>query len=518
MGYILGVDIGTQGIKAVLMDESLQVVEKAYTEHHYLQPRHNWFEHEAEGTWWNGFKKIVGDLMAKAAVSPRDVLGIGCSALNTCMLPVDRDGRPLRNAILYGIDTRCKNEAVEITELFGEDRIMELCKMPLTTQQIGPKLLWYKKNEPRLFERTHWVFTTSNYIAYKLTGRFVLDYSQAAFYGPLYDFDRAEWSEDSCDRLGIPRGFLPELMNSDDLAGTVTEKVANEMGFAPGTPVVVGTGDSITELVSAGGFGRGELTLIYGTTGIVSLITDTAPPMKELFILPHTLMKGYFIATGGTVATGGLTKWFRDNFGEIEKVMEGRTGTSAYALLGRQAGEIPVGSGGLVALPYFCGERTPIMDPLACGLIIGLTLFHTRAHIYRALLEAAAYSFRHHIEVCNNYGFEVNKVIACGGGAGSDLWVQIVSDVIGYDQEIPDLPLGSEIGAAYMAAKGVGLIDDIAATVQGLGRANTRTIRFDPENHRKYQDYYQIYRKLYPSVREEMHALTALAENQSCDC
>ena len=513
MAYLLGADIGTQGIKGVLLDESLNVAAKSYIEHDYIQPKQNWFEHDAEKTWWEGLNRIVRQLLEKACVSPKEILGIGCSTITPCMLPVDGDGKPLRNAILYGIDTRSKEELNEITAQLGEERLLQIGRMPLSTQSVGPKIVWFKKNESELFARTKRIFTASNYITYRLTGNFVLDHTQAALFNPLYNFATGEWEKEVCHTLGLSLDLFPELKHCHDLAGTVTKKAAAETGFTEGTPVVVGSGDALTEFVSGGGFSSGEVTLIYGTTGIIAITTDNAPPMREVFILPHPVLDDRYVSWGGTATTGALTKWFRDNFGDVEKIMQERMQISAYTLLSNQAEEISPGSEGLIVLPYFSGERTPINDPLARGVIMGLTTYHKRAHLYRALLEGAAYSFQHHFEVFENYGFEISKVIACGGGAKSNLWVQIVSDVTGHDQLIPEIPLGAEIGSAYLAAKAIGVLDDIAAFIKNISNRNIRTVKSNRAHHTQYIDYYKIYRSLYEGIKTEMHDLALKAED-----
>ncbi len=513
MRYVLGVDIGTQGIKGVLLDETLNVVVKAYMEHDYIQPRPNWFEHDAEKTWWGGFKKIVHQLLEKAPTSSNEIIGVGCSTIAPCMLPVDKDDNPLRNAILYGVDTRSKKEIEEITQLLGEERILEIAKKPLGTDHLPPKMLWFKKNEPDNYSKTRRIFTASNYIIFRLTDKFLLDYTQAPPFAPLYDCGKKQWDTEMCKRLGFSPDLFPELKYCYDIAGTVTHRASAETGLMQGTPVVLGSGDWITELISAGGFGRGEVTLIYGTTGVISISTDSAPPTKGVNVLPHPILKNRFFATGGTTTTGALTKWFRDNFGDMEKIIQERTGINAYTLLSRQAEKIPPGSEGLIILPYFSGERSPIYDPSAKGIILGLTVYHKRIHLYRALLEGTAYSFRHIFEVFDDYGFDVSRVIACGGGATSQLWVQIVSDVIGYDQTIPNIPIGSDIGSAYLAAIGTGLIDDIASFITKRRQKDTRTIQVNPQNHARYQDYYGIYRRLYENVKSDMHTLAELAED-----
>ena len=177
MGYLLGVDIGTQGIKGVLLDETLKIVKKAYIEHNYIQPKANWFEHDAEETWWKGFKIIIQKLFTQVSFSPQEIVGIGCSGVSPCMLPIDNRDKPLRNAILYGIDTRAQNEMREMTQRLGEKKLLEINKQPLTSQSVGPKILWYKTNEPEKFKKTKKIFTSTNYIVYKLTGNYILDYS-----------------------------------------------------------------------------------------------------------------------------------------------------------------------------------------------------------------------------------------------------------------------------------------------------------------------------------------------------
>jgi xylulokinase len=207
-----------------------------------------------------------------------------------------------------------------------------------------------------------------------------------------------------------------------------------------------------------------------------------------------------------------LTKWFRDNFGEAEKLIQDRTGVNAYSLLSSQAEHIPPGSEGLIALPYFSGERAPIYDSSAKGMIFGLNVYHSRSHVYRALLEGTAYSFRHVFESFEEHDVQISEVIACGGGAKNPLWVKIVSDVIGYDQTIPNMAMGSDIGCAYLAAIGIGLIEDIASFLQERRHQHADIVKVDQENHTRYGEYYRIYRSLYEHTKTDMWALSKLMD------
>ena len=513
MSYLLGVDIGTQGIKGVLLNEKLKIVNKAYIEHNYIQPKTNWFEHDAEETWWKGFKAIIQKLFTHISFSPQEIIGIGCSGVSPCMLPVDSRDKPLRNAILYGIDTRAQKEIREITQRLGEKKLLEINKQPLTTQSVGPKILWYKKNEPEKFKKTKKIFTTTNYIVYKLTGNYILDHSQAAFFSPFYNFKKQYWDKEICELFDISLNIFPKLKNVQDIAGRVSQMAAEETGLIKGTPVIIGTADGLAEIISTGCFKPGEVTLIYGTTGIISIITNKIPAIKGLWILPHFILPDLYLVVGGTATSAALTKWFRDNFGEVEKIMQKRIKVNAYNLLIQQAEKIAPGSKGLITLPYFSGERTPINDPLARGVIMGLTLSHSRAHIYRALLEGTAYSFQHHFDIFKQHNLEVSKVIAGGGGTKSALWVQIVSDVIGYNQFVSNTTIGAEMGMAYIAAKAVGLFDDYSSLVIAAGGKDTwKRIEFNQKNHEMYREYYKIYRSLYKNIKNDMHTLALKSE------
>ena len=517
MNYILGVDIGTQGNKGILLNERLEAVAQTYMEHDYYQPCPNWYEHDAEKIWWNGFKQTVRQLLSQVDFPSDKIIGVGCSGLAPCFLPTDKDNRPLRNAILYGIDIRSAEEVKEIVSILGEDEVLRINKQPITTQTVGPKMLWFKKNEPELFARTVRFFTTTNYIIFKLTGEYILDDTQASLFGPFYDFNTSSWDREMCRFFQIPYEWFPPVIKPIDIAGKISARAAEETGLAQGTPVIACTGDAIAEVFSAGASEKGEVTLIYGTTGMIIISVDNCAPTKTLWLVPHPIFENEFLVAGGTATTAGLTKWYRNNFGAVEQVMQERINVNAYDLLLEQAAKVPAGSEGLLVLPYFSGERTPIHDPLARGLILGLTLSHTRAHVYRSLLEGTAYSFQHHFDIFKQRDYPVTRVVACGGGTKGDLWPQIVSDVIGYDQFIPDTYMGAEVGSAFFAAMAAGLVKDVKAIKACIERKNCKQIMFDPDNHKIYQKYFKIYQNAYLNNKEDMHHLAKLAVRPADD-
>ncbi len=510
MKFMLGVDIGTQGSKGVLINEDLKIVADCYLEHEPSVPNPGWAEQDADSVWWSDFLEIVRRLIRETSVAPDDISCVGCSGVSPCVLPVDSDGKPLRPAILYS-DTRVSEGLQqEVMNILAANPQITM-RNPLSSQSVAPKVLWLRHNEPRTWHNMYKLFTTTNYIIYKLTGNFVLDYSQAALYEPLYNYDKMDWSEQVCQAFGMTRKQLPKLGKPTEIAGTVIKRAAEQSGLAAGTPVIISTSDGLSEMISVGGYQDDRLALIYGSTGAMGATFHKAPVMRDLSVVPHPLFSNRHMILASTATAGILTSWFLKNFGSLEAQRAKQKGINAYKSLSREAEKISPGSDGLVVLPYFSGERTPLNDLRARGVLFGLTLYHTKAHIYRALLEGIAYSFKHNLEAMKNYTGNITNVIASGGGTKSELWVQIVSDVIGQDQLIPIIPTGAEIGTAYLCGIAVGLVKNL----DRLGRhalENARKVSTRADFYQVYKSYYEIYRNLYFNTRSDMHHLSELGK------
>jgi xylulokinase len=506
--YLLGVDIGTSGSKGVLVDLHGKVVAHESCEHGVDTPKPGWFEHDADKIWWADLVKITQALIAQSGADAKEIAAVGVSALCPEMLPVDSDGRPLRKAILY-CDCRAQKQIDEINRRLGEERIVDTAVNALSTHYIGPKILWFRENEPSLFNRTHRVFSGVSYLVFKLTGAFVVDYVEAKDYSPLFNVEQKDWDKAICQELGISRELLPDTQWATDVAGTVTAQAAKETGLAQGTPVITGTCDSFAEGLSVGAVEEGDASLLYGTTMGMGLVLDHLVRHPAMFTGPGAIPNTYQIGFA-TSSSGALTTWFRDNFGQVERAAEAKLGISAYSLLSDQASEIRPGSEGLVVLPYFAGERSPINDSQARGLVIGLTLSHTRRHIYRALLEGIAYSLRHNLDILEGTGAEIRRIIATGGGTRSRLWPQIVSDVTGRDQDIAVQPYGSPYGDAFMAGYGAGVFKDLSPLREGWAPSTTR-ISHAPEKKSLYDRYYAVYLDLYEQNKAHMHQLADLS-------
>lgn len=507
--YLLGVDIGTSGSTGIILDTELNVVDSATVSHDTSVPKPGWAEHDADEVWWSDFVQVTNRLLNTTAVPPADIAGVGVSAIHPALLPLNERGEPLRPAILYGVDTRSSEEIELLNERVGRKRIYEACGNALTFQSVGPKILWYKRNEPERFERTETFVDATGYVVAQLTGEYTMDNAIAAFFHPLYDPSELTWNNEMLAEMGLDRSRFPEPQWATDIAGYVTDEAAFKTGLAAGTPVITGTGDALASQVSVGAVDPGDAIFMYGTTGVIYATLAERRSTPELWSFPHCLEGKYAIA-GGMATSGAIVRWFRDELAGPTVVEEG-TGKASYDRLNERAAEIAPGSEGLMMLPYFSGERTPINDDSARGTITGLTLSHTAYHVYRAILEGIGYGFRHHVETMERADVSLERVLAIGGGARSDLWRQIVSDITDTTQQYVTNPIGSPLGGAYLAGLGTDVFDGIDRLTE-LTTIEEST-RPDPETTAVYDEYYDVYRDLYPEIRTQMHRLASLGSD-----
>jgi len=312
-----------------------------------------------------------------------------------------------------------------------------------------------------------------------------------------------------CDRFGVPLHLLPEIHEATDVVGEVTTEAARQSGLAVGTPVICGAMDGQAEYLSSGAIEDGEGCLVFGSTMCMSVLASE-PRSHPLLYGGRSLVPGRSRLSGGMATAGALTRWFRDTVTPDLVQAEGQSGLSAYEALGDEAATVPPGSDGLIVLPYFGGERTPIFDGQARGLILGLTVSHTRRHLYRALLEGVAYGVRHHLDLMAEVGVMPYRLVAMGGGSQSALWTQIVSDVTGHAIECVEQPIGPVLADAFLAGYGIGRFADFAPLAQRWVRIG-RTGHPDQRAAAVYDGYYRVYRRLYERTAQEMHELARLS-------
>jgi len=491
MRHYLGIDIGTFESKGVLVDETGRIVASAAKPHKMLVPQPGWAEHRPREDWWDDFTFISKKLLAESKVARADIKAVGCSAIGPCMLPVDAAGEPLMNGVLYGVDGRAVKEIADLTGEIGEGVLLDRCGNALTTQAVGPKILWLKRNRPDIYAKTHKVLTSTSFLVQRLTGEFVIDHYTASSSAPLYMVDKLAWSGELASDIIEPER-LPRVAWTTDLAGTVTQYAATETGLAEGTPVIVGTVDAAAEALSVGVLDAGEMMLMYGSTIFIIMLTGTRVRDARLWYAPW-LFEGQHASMSGLSTSGTLTHWFRDN---LARDLDPK---DAMIALAAEAEKSPQGANGLVLLPYFSGERTPIHDPHAKGVLFGLNLTHTRGDIYRALLEGIAYGTNHIFETYRDAGTPPARVYAVGGGTKNRVWSQATSDVSGLSQTLCGTSIGASYGDAFLAAFGVG---DVKRS--DIRKWNPVASEIVPEPSEAYQRQYGVYKKIYERTKELM--------------
>ena len=480
---VIGVDVGTSSTKGTLVALDGTVLARAVRHHEVRRPLPGHVEMDA-ATWWDEFVSIARELTATG----NPVSAVGVSGMGPCVVIADEAGVPLRPAILYGVDSRATEQITRLEAELGADEIMDRGHARLSSQAVGPKLAWLAEHEPEAFIRARRLFMPSSWLAWQLTGAYVLDHHAASQCWPLYDIDAGAWYGPWVERI-CPDLDLPPLRWPGEVAGVVSPTAAAETGLPAGVPVITGTIDAWSEAVSVGAQGVGDLMLMYGSTMFLIATVDR-PVRSETLWGTVGAFPGTRCLAAGMATSGAITDWLRDLVGDADH----------RGLLEAAAAAGP-GAGGLLLLPYFAGERTPIQDPDARGVIVGLTLSHGAGHLYRAALEATAYGVRHNLEAMAEAGAVVERVVAVGGGAQGDLWTQIVSDVTGLPQVIPTQTIGASLGAAYLAARTVADVD-IDAWNPPLGIR-----RPDPARRDDYDAGYAQYRELYPATRDLAHAL-----------
>jgi xylulokinase len=486
---VLGVDIGTSSSKGVLVTLDGRILRSAVRAHSVARPFPGYVEMSAQ-IWWQEFVDIATELTSPGDA---DVVSVGVSGMGPCVLVTDEGSRPLRPAILYGVDTRATAQIDALNAALDPVQILARCGSALSSQAVGPKLAWLAEHEPAVFARARRLYMPSSWLAYQLTGGYVLDYHSASQCTPMFDTRSLSWYLPWVDLIA-PQLDLPPLRWPGEQAGVTARAVA---GIPAGVPVITGTIDAWSEALSAGAHNVGDLMLMYGTTMFL-INTLQAPITSESMWGTVGALVGTRSLAGGMATSGAITSWLRELVGSPD-----------YQSLLAEAAASGPGARGLLVLPYFAGERTPIMDPNARGVVAGLTLTHTRGDLYRAVLEAVAFGVRHNIDTMRAAGAVIERVVAVGGGTQGGLWTQIVTDVTGMSQVIPSKTIGASYGAALLAAQ---LEHDVSIDDWNPPAG---VLTPDESTASAYDDLYRLYLDLYPASREIVHTLAAFASTAS---
>jgi xylulokinase len=487
MSLVIGVDIGTASTKGVLttLDGTVRAVARRDHAPSLLQP--GWAEMDAERDWWGDVAEVLTEL---TSAHPGERIAAVCvSGLGPCVVQTDDALVPRRSAILYGVDTRATREVTEITQQLGADAILERCGKDLSSQAIGPKLAWLSREAGRAWRPQDRWFSAHTYVVARLTGEWVLDHHTASQCDPFYDIRKQDWAADWIDAV-LPGLALPRLVWPSEQVGVVHGEAAAATGLAEGTPVVAGTVDAWAEAFSVGVRRPGDLMLMYGSTMFFVQVLTAPTSVRGLWTTSGVERSSHTLAAG-MATSGSITTWLQE-----------LTGGVPFETLVSEAAAVPAGSEGLVMLPYFSGERTPIYDPLARGVIAGLTLRHSRGHLLRAAYEGIACGVRQIVDAFEEAAGQPARIVAVGGGTQGGLWTQIVSDVCGLEQQVPAQTIGASYGDALLAATGVGLVppDTDWARLD-------HTVKPDPSTAPAYATLFRTYAELYPATRRQVHRL-----------
>lgn len=492
MKCLLGIDIGTTATKGILLHPEKGIVAEAEAPSTLYSPQPGWAEEDPQ-EWWRNAAAVTRACLAQAGISAGEIAAVGVSGMVPTLILLDAGGDVLYRSIQQN-DARAVQEIADFQAVFDEADVLARTGSAITQQSIGPKLLWLRRNRPDLMARAAHILGSYDYLVYRLTGRFSCERNWALESG-LFDLDREDWDPGLLEMSTLPADRLGAAHWPAEIVGQVTAAAASHTGLKAGTPVVAGSADHIASAFSAGLKAPGDTLVKLGGAGDILYCLDERIVDSRLFLDYHVIPGKYFI-NGCMAASGSVIKWFRQEL----------AGGADYDLLDAEGAVVPPGSAGLVLLPYFLGEKTPINDPTARGVFFGLTLSHTRGHLFRAVLEGIAYGFRHHLDVLAERGLSATRARVTNGGARSMLWKQVTADVLNLPlEQIRNHP-GSSLGAAFVAGKGVGVFSDWGEIERFVEIASV--IEPDLQAHARYAALYEVYRELYERNRDLFERLT----------
>ncbi|HKF01916.1 MAG TPA: xylulokinase [Candidatus Sulfotelmatobacter sp.] len=499
MNY-LGIDVGTGGTRALIMDVQGQVVASASAEHqHFASPRPGWAEQDPRD-WWQACGVAVRKALQSGNIRAEDIGCVGFSGQMHGAVLLDSADEVVRPAIIW-CDQRSEAQCSELEQLIGRDALIRLtCNPPLTNFTVT-KFLWVRETEPQAWGRVAHVMLPKDYVRFRLTGERAIDMADAS--GTLLlDVANRKWSAEVLGKTGIDQKLLPALFESPQVCGNVSAAGSDATGLKVGTPVVAGAGDQAAGAVGMGIARVGAVSATIGTSGVVFASTDrpAMDPQGRLHTFCHAI-PGRWHVMGVTQAAGLSLRWYRDQFGEASPGVQKKDGRDPYDVFAEEAATAPAGSEGAFWAPYLMGERTPHLDPNARGAMVGLTASHTRAHVIRAILEGVAFSLKDTFTIFEEMKVPVTAIRLGGGGARSPLWRQIQADVYAHEVEVVAAEEGAAYGAAILAGTGAGAWASVEQACNAIVRV-AKKITPNQKDSATLQQAYRGYRKIYPALRQ----------------
>jgi xylulokinase len=493
---LIGIDVGTSSVKGLICDIKGRVISRVSVEHNLSSPKTGWSEEDA-AVWIHNVIKVIRACLKHPDVEAKRIASVGVSGMVPAIVLLDQQGEVLRPAIMQN-DARASREITELEQALSFGKFFSLTGARISQQSVGPRLLWLQRHEPGIWSKVHKVMGSYDYINYYLTGVQSVERNWALESG-LFNLHEGTWSDELMHPCNLNASLFPAVRNPAEIIGVVSHSFAEVSGLIAGTPVAAGTADHVAAALAAGISQEGDLLLKFGSAGDMLYCMNQLVTEPRLFLDFHDF-PGKFLLNGCMSTSGSLLKWFVNEFCQEDIRSAIEFGQDIYAYLDKKAAQISAGSEGLVVLPYFLGEKTPIFDANARGVFFGLTLSHTRYHIYRAIMEAVAYGFRHHIEVLQEKGLPIRHIITAEGGAKSPIWRQITADVIGERVEY----LANDPSAAYGAALVAGMA--IGAVIDWNDLELFSVMKEDNlpnEAHKElYERLYGVYKSLYTELQD----------------
>lgn len=507
---LLGIDYGTGGAKATIINDEGEVLSYAFEEYPFITPQPGWSEHNAR-LYWEVARRIIKKAIAEARVSAKEIKGVAASSALPSLVMVDENGDPINNA--YNLMDRRATKQVEwIRSNIGDKHIFEISKNRLEDHPALVNLMWEKENRRKDFDRISKALTIDGYITLKLTGRATLHYSGAAFYGVAYNLLEKRFESDIMDAIGIREDILPELFSCEEIVGSVSKSAAEQTGLAEGTPVAAGQVDCNAGWIGGGAIEMGDIQSNLGTCGNFGIIHEGKAFLDTMISFAYTTDSRNTYITVPTTTTGGqLIRYLRDNFYMAEMATEAETGIDTYDLINREAEKIGPGSGGLVVLPYLMGERTPIWDVNARAAIFGLSLNHTRGHVARAMMESVAYALYDSFRLIRDAIGKINfPLVLNEGGAKSVLWRSIITDTFNVPTVLVKRRTGAPYGDAILAGVAAGVFRDFSVAKEWTEYIDP--MEPDEKRHQMYMDYFELYKSIYNHVKDDYVSLASLRD------
>jgi xylulokinase len=507
MTYVLGIDIGTSGTKTILFDEKGVAISSAFKDYPLYQPETGWAEQNPED-WWQAVVSTINSALQKSGVNNADIKGIGLSGQMHGLVMIDIEGQVLRPSIIW-CDQRTTVECDEITKAVGAERLIEITANPALTGFTASKIMWVKKHEPSIYEKTYKILLPKDYIRFMLTGEFCTEVSDASGM-QLLDIPNRNWSGEVLEKLNINKSLLAKVYESQEVTGVVNKTAAELTGLQEGTKVVGGAGDQAAGAIGNGIVRPGAVSSTIGTSGVVFAHTNkiTIDKKGRVHTFCHAVPGAWHIM-GVTQAAGLSLKWFKDNLCALENLNSLTTGVDVYDELNKEAESIKPGSEGLIYLPYLMGERTPHLDPYARGVFFGLTARHNKNHMLRSVMEGVGYSLVDCMDIINEMGIAVDEVRASGGGGKSEVWRQMQADMFNCEVVTINSSEGPALGVAILALVGVGVYSSVVEACDTIIHKVTSQNPIN-ENALLYSKYHDIYKDLYTALKPTFNSLSEL--------